>query len=169
MYTLSLMLMFYVKLFMKYGKASFLFSMAAILNIAKNGGSIKIPGCFHQNSEIVWHGGHLCQMSCFCPYVKMYYIKSPHYCSFAITVFRHVVFGHLGFLIPGCVHLRATLGILSLGILGTCPSQLNLQRLISRTSLLQPIFLWSFTLYILLGQNIQQIFSERHRSLPCPL
>ena len=72
MNTLSLMLMVYVKLFMKYGKASFLFSMAAILNIAKNGGSIKISGCFHQNSEIVWHGGHLCQMSCFCPAVNMY-------------------------------------------------------------------------------------------------
>ena len=76
MYTLSLMLMFYVKLFMKYGKANFLFSMAAILNIAKNGGSIKISGCFHQNSEIVWHGGHLCQISCFCPEVRIYYIKS---------------------------------------------------------------------------------------------
>ena len=72
MYTLSLILMFYVKLFMKNGKASFLFSMAAILNIAKNGGSINISGCFHQNSEIVWHGGHLCQISCFCPAVKMY-------------------------------------------------------------------------------------------------
>ena len=71
MYTLSLMLMFYVKLFMKYRKASFLFSMAAILNIAKNGGSIKISGCFHQNSKIVWHGGHLCQISCFCPDVKI--------------------------------------------------------------------------------------------------
>ena len=73
MYTFSLMLMFYVKLFMKYGKASFSFSMAAaILNIAKNYGSIKISGCFHQNSEIVWHIGHLCQISCFCPDVKMY-------------------------------------------------------------------------------------------------
>ena len=68
----------YVKLFMKYGKASFLFSMAAILNIAKNGGSIKISGCFHQKSEIVWHGGHLCQMSCFCPYVNIYYIQCSH-------------------------------------------------------------------------------------------
>ena len=53
MYTLSLMLMFYVKLFIKYGKASVLFSMAAIFNIANNGGSIKISGCFHQNIEIV--------------------------------------------------------------------------------------------------------------------
>ena len=79
MYTLSLMVMFYLKLFMKYGKATFLFSMAAILNIAKNGGSIKISGCFQLNSEIVWHGGHLCQISCFCPDVKMYYTKSPHY------------------------------------------------------------------------------------------
>ena len=35
MYTLTVMLMFYVKLLMKYGKASFLFSMAAILNIEK--------------------------------------------------------------------------------------------------------------------------------------
>ena len=72
MYTLSLMLMFYVKLFMKYGKASCLFSMAAILNIAKNGGSIKISGCFHQHSEIVWHRGHLCQISCFCSAMKSY-------------------------------------------------------------------------------------------------
>ena len=38
----------------------------------KNGGSIKISGCFHQNSEIVWHGGHLCPISCFCPAMKMY-------------------------------------------------------------------------------------------------
>ena len=29
------------------------FLMAAILNIAKNGGNIKISGCFHQNYEIV--------------------------------------------------------------------------------------------------------------------
>ena len=72
MYTLSLMLMFDVKLFMKYGKASFLFSMSAILNIARNGGSINISGCFHQNSEIVWYQVHLCQISCFCPAVKMY-------------------------------------------------------------------------------------------------
>ena len=78
MYKLSLMLMFYVKLFTKYGKASVVFSMAAILNIAKNGGSIKISGCFHQHYEIIWHGGHLCQISCFCPDVKIYYIKSPH-------------------------------------------------------------------------------------------
>ena len=75
MYILSRKETCYVKLFMKYRKASFLFSMAAILNIAKNGGSIKISGCFHQNSEIVWHGGHLCQISCFCPDVKIYYIK----------------------------------------------------------------------------------------------
>ena len=53
MYILSQKETFYVKLFMKYEKASFLFSMAVILNIAKNGGSIKISGCFHQNSEIV--------------------------------------------------------------------------------------------------------------------
>ena len=59
-------------------KSKFLFSMAAILNIAQNGGSIIISGCFHQNSEIVWHGGHLCQISCFFPDVKIYYIKSPH-------------------------------------------------------------------------------------------
>ena len=72
MYILSQKETFYVKLFMKYGKASFLLLMAAILNIAKNGGSIKISGCFHQNAEIVWHGGHLCQMSCFCPDVKIY-------------------------------------------------------------------------------------------------
>ena len=38
----------------------------------KNFGRIKISGCFHQNSEIVWHGGYLCQISCFCPDVKMY-------------------------------------------------------------------------------------------------
>ena len=89
MYTLSLM--FYVKLFMKYGKASFLFSMADILNIAKNGGSIKISGCFHQNSEIVWHGGHLCQISCFCPDVNIYYIKSPHYYTLKEVHVGHIL------------------------------------------------------------------------------
>ena len=71
MYILSQKEPFYVKLFMKYGKASF-FSMAAILNIANNGGRIKISGCFHHNSEIVWHGGNLCQMSSFCPDVEIY-------------------------------------------------------------------------------------------------
>ena len=71
MYTLSLMFMFYVK-------HKVFFSMAAILNIAQNGGSIKISGCFHQNSEIVWHGGHLCQMSRFCPDMKIDYTKSRH-------------------------------------------------------------------------------------------
>ena len=95
MYTLSPLLMFYVKLFMKYGKASSLFSMAAILNIAQNGGSIKISGCFHQSCEIVWHGGHLCQISYFCPDVKNYYIKSPHYHGCrkprSRRLFKHVV------------------------------------------------------------------------------
>ena len=43
-------------------KSKFLFSMAAILNIAKNGGSINISGCFHQHSEIVWYGDHLGQI-----------------------------------------------------------------------------------------------------------
>ena len=46
--------------------------MAAILNIAKSGGSINISGCFHQHFEIVWYQVHLCQISCFCPAVKMY-------------------------------------------------------------------------------------------------
>ena len=72
MYILSQKETFYVKLFMKYGKASFLFSMAAILNIAKSGGSINMSGCFHQHSEIVWYQVHLCQISCFCQAVKMY-------------------------------------------------------------------------------------------------
>ena len=77
MYILSQKETFYVKLFMKYGKASFLLSLAAILNIAKSGGSIDISGCFHQNSEIVWYQVHLCQISCFCPAVKMYGLFSP--------------------------------------------------------------------------------------------
>ena len=73
-------------------------------------------------------------------------------------LFRHAVFGSPGFLLPGGVHLRATLGILSLAILRTYPSNLNRRRLISRTALLQPVFLWSSMLDILLGQNIRQIF-----------
>jgi len=71
MYILSQKETFYAKLFMKYGKASFVFSMTAILNIAKRGGSINISGCFHQNSEIAWYQVHMCQMSC-SPAVKMY-------------------------------------------------------------------------------------------------
>ena len=57
----------------------------------------------------------------------------------AITVFFHVVFGHPDFLRPGGVHLTATSGILYLGILKTCPSHLIRRRLISRTTLLQPV------------------------------
>ena len=53
-------------------KSKFCFSMSAILNIAKSGGIINISGCFHQNSKIVWYPVHLCQISCFCPAVKMY-------------------------------------------------------------------------------------------------
>ena len=84
--------------------------------------------------------------------------ESPTSCSSAITVFRHVVCGRPGFLLAGGVHLRATLGILSLGIHKTCPSHLSRQRLICRTALLQPVFLWSSTVDILLGQIIRQIF-----------
>ena len=102
MYTLSLMLMFYVKLFMKYGKA-ILFSMAAIFNIAKNGGSIKISGCFHQHSEIVWLGGHLCQISCFRPDVKNYYIKSPHYYADSILCLTQII-QHSIVCVLACVH-----------------------------------------------------------------
>ena len=65
MYILSQKETFYVKLFMKYGKASLFFSMAAILNIAKSSGSINISGCFHQNSEIVWYQVHMCQIHAF--------------------------------------------------------------------------------------------------------
>ena len=43
----------------------------------------------------------------------------------AITVFRHVVFGRLGFLLPCDVHLNATLGILFLCDLRWCHSHLN--------------------------------------------
>ena len=83
---------------------------------------------------------------------------SPHEshisCSYLITLFRQVVFGRPGFLLPSGVHLRTTLGILSLGILRTCPSHLSRRRLISRTALFQPVCLWSSTLDIILGQNI---------------
>jgi len=37
--------------------------MAAILNITKYGGRIKITSCFHQHSEMVWYKSYLCQMS----------------------------------------------------------------------------------------------------------
>ena len=50
----------------------FLFWMAGILNIAKNGGNIQVSGCLHYNSEILWYQGHLSQISCFCPAMKMY-------------------------------------------------------------------------------------------------
>jgi len=36
-------------------------------NIAKHGGSIKMSGYSHQNSEIIRNRGYLCQISCFCP------------------------------------------------------------------------------------------------------
>ena len=85
---------------------------------------------------------------------------SPISCSFAITVFCLIVFGRPGFLLPGGVHLKAILGILSSGILRTCPNHLSRRRLISRTALLQPVFLWSSTWDILLGQNIPQNFLE---------
>ena len=60
--------------------------------------------------------------------------ESPISFSSIITVFRRLVFGHPGFVLPSGVRLRATLGILSLFILRTCPSHLNRRRLISRTS-----------------------------------
>ena len=60
--------------------------------------------------------------------------ESPISISSIITVFRRVVFGHPDFLLPCGVRLRATLGILSLFILRTCPSHLNRRRLVSRTS-----------------------------------
>ena len=63
MYMLNPGLVFYVKQFISYGKTSFLFWMEAILNIAKNGGRIKISSRFHKNSEIVWYQGHLWQIS----------------------------------------------------------------------------------------------------------
>ena len=50
------------------------------------------------------------------------------------------------------------LGQLSLAILRTCPSHLSRRRLISKTALLQAVFLWSFILAILSGQTIRQIF-----------
>ena len=68
--------------------------------------------------------------------------ESPISSNSAITVLWDVVFGRPGFLLPGGVHLRATLGILSLCILRTCLSHVNRWSLISRTALLQPIFLW---------------------------
>ena len=43
--------------------------------------------------------------------------ESPIYCSSVITVFHHIVFDHPGFLLPCGTRLRATMGMLSLGIL----------------------------------------------------
>ena len=88
---------------------------------------------------------------------------SPHEshisCSYLITLFRQVVFGRPGFLLPSGVHLRTTLGVLSLGILRTCPSHLSRRRLISRTALFL-VYLWSSTLDIILGQNIPIVFKH---------
>ena len=64
---LSLILVFYEEQFLIYEKNWCLFWMTAIFNIAKNGCCINIPGCFHQNSEIVWYQGHMCQITCVCP------------------------------------------------------------------------------------------------------
>ena len=69
-------------------KSNFIIFDGSHFEYCNNGGRIKISGCFHQNSEIVWHGGHLCQISCFCPDVKMYYVKSPHY--WLHSFFSHV-------------------------------------------------------------------------------
>ena len=66
---------------------------------------------------------------------------SPISFSSAITDCRHVIFGLPRFLFLGGVHLSATLGMLSWGIRRTCPSHLSRLRLISRTALLQPVFL----------------------------
>jgi len=68
-------------------------------------------------------------------------LDSPFSFSSAIIVCRHVIFGRPRFLFLGGVHLRATLGLPSLDILRTCPSQLSHRRLVSRTALLQPVFL----------------------------
>ena len=76
---------------------------------------------------------------------------SPISFSSAITDCRHVIFGRPRFLFPGGVHLSATLGMLSWGIRRTCPSHLSRLRLISRTALLQPVFLQRSTLEILFG------------------
>ena len=66
---------------------------------------------------------------------------SPISFSSVITDCRHVIFGRPRFLFPGGVHLSATLWMLSWGIRRTCPSHLSRLRLISRTALLQPVFL----------------------------
>ena len=66
---------------------------------------------------------------------------SPISFSSAITDCRHVIFGRPRFLFPGGVHLSATLGMLSWSIRRTCPSHLSHLRWISRTALLQPVFL----------------------------
>ena len=84
------------------------------------------------------------------------------FCSCAISVFRHVGFGHPGFLLLGCIHLRTTLGMLFLSILRMCPNHHNCRCLFSMTALLQLVSLRSSTFDILLGQNIQQNFLE-HR------
>ena len=69
---------------------------------------------------------------------------SPFSFSSAITICCHVILGQPRFLFPGGVHLSATLGMLSLGILRMCPSHLGHQCLISRTALLQPNLLIEF-------------------------
>ena len=74
---------------------------------------------------------------------------SPFSFSSAIAVCRHFIFGRPRFLFPGGAHLSVTLGMLSLGFLRTCPGQLSRPHLISRTALLQPIFLLRFLVKLL--------------------
>ena len=67
---------------------------------------------------------------------------SPHVIpissSSVVTVRRHVAFDRPGFLLPGGVHLRATLGMRSGVLLKMWPSHLILRICISRIMLLQP-------------------------------
>ena len=56
--------------------------MAAILNIANKGGRIKyqVVSITIMYVTIVWYKDHL--MSCFCPNIKMYYIKNALYIGY---------------------------------------------------------------------------------------
>lgn len=90
-------------------------------------------------------------MACTLPHVR------PNSPSSLVIVLRQVVFDQPLFLFPVGVHLKAILGILSLGILGTWPSHRSLWFIPS-------VFLYSSSLVILLCQYILQIIDLSHIS-----
>lgn len=117
----------------------------------------------HHSSSPMGHKASMSPLHCIRSLAACW--ASPHdrfMCSSScVTVLRQVVLGLPGFLLPGGVHLRVTLVMLSCSILNTCPSHLRRLCVMSLVMLRLPVFLYRSLLEILLGQNIQHI-RRRH-------